>query len=198
MTAHASPQTRHCLLSRIPVRTARRVLLAASAALALGSCAAGPAPQRSALPAGAPESWREARIIDTAPPLECVAFARAVSGIQLRGDAWTWWRQASERYLRGRRPEPGAVLVFRRSYKSAGHLAVVARVVSDRLIVVDHANWLNRGRIHAATPVEDVSARGDWSAVRVWYTPGRTWGASTYRTYGFIYPRPILAADRGT
>ncbi|MGC8159731.1 hypothetical protein ACP3WZ_24715, partial [Salmonella enterica] len=32
---------------------------------------------------------------------ECVPFARAASGIQIYGDAWTWWGQAAGRYRRG-------------------------------------------------------------------------------------------------
>src|SRR3546814_5614904 len=29
---------------------------------------------------------------------QCVPFARAASGIQIYGDAWTWWGQAEDRY----------------------------------------------------------------------------------------------------
>ena len=35
---------------------------------------------------------------------ECVPFARAASGIQIYGDAWTWWDQADGRYKRGTSP----------------------------------------------------------------------------------------------
>ena len=87
------------------------------------------------------------------------------------------------------------MLVFKRKRRGRGHLAVVTRVVSDREIVVSHANWLNRGRIHLNTPVRDESANNDWSKVRVWYTPGRVWGRSIYHTYGFIYPQ-VLTASR--
>ena len=86
------------------------------------------------------------------------------------------------------------MLVFKRKRGGRGHLAVVKRLVSPREIVVDHANWLNRGRIHLGTPVRDVSKANDWSKVRVWYTPGKVLGRSTYRTYGFIYPRTQTAA----
>ena len=65
---------------------------------------------------------------------------------------------------------------------------MVTRINGPRGIIVDHANWLNRGRIHLGTPVRDVSKNNDWSAVRVWYTPGKSWGQSAYPAYGFIYP----------
>ena len=84
-------------------------------------------------------------------------------------------------------PAPGAVLVLKRHRDSLGHLAVVRRIVNDRLILTDHANWLNRGRVYRNTPVLDVSKKGDWSEVRIWYPPGATWGKSVYAAYGFIY-----------
>ena len=37
-----------------------------------------------------------------APPyLQCVPYARQVSGIRIFGDAHTWWGQAEGRYARG-------------------------------------------------------------------------------------------------
>jgi hypothetical protein len=48
-------------------------------------------------------------------PLECAPFARAVSGVQLRGAAADWWPQAEGRYRRTQTPAVGSVLVFRRS-----------------------------------------------------------------------------------
>jgi len=59
-------------------------------------------------------------------------------------------------------------------------------VVSPRLIIVDHANWLNNGEITRNVPIRDVSEAGDWSQVQVWHVPGRHWGARTYRVQGFI------------
>lgn len=138
----------------------------------------------------------EARIVDAGRALQCVTYARARSGIELYGDAGTWWDAAIDRYERSSRPRDGAVLVFKPTRTSVGHLAVVTRVVSKRLIVADHANWLNNGRIHEGTPIEDVSAAGDWSAVRVWYTPGGSWGITRYATSGFILPEPPRVATR--
>ena len=129
-----------------------------------------------------------ARIITPKRPLECVPYARLHSGIKIRGNAWTWWRSAKNRYLRDNTPRPGAVLVMRRTKRLPyGHVAVVTEVRNKRQIVVDHANWLNRGRIHRNSLVIDVSAENAWSAVRVWYTPGRTIGKRTYAAYGFIH-----------
>lgn len=120
--------------------------------------------------------------------LQCVPFARAESGIQIRGDAWTWWGKARKRYQRSSIPAVGAVLAFKRRGRSRGHLSVVTHVVSDREIVVDHANWLNRGRIHRHARVRDISRNNDWSRVRVWHVPTRRYGIRTYAPYGFIYP----------
>ena len=149
---------------------------------------------QTAVAAGVPGQLRP-RIVNASSRLQCVPYAREQSGIQIRGDAWTWWGSADGRYQRGHRPELGSLLVLRRQGRSRGHLAVVTEIVDDRTIILRHANWLNRGRIHLDTPVRDVSAANDWSAVRVWYTPGGVYGASTYAAYGFIYPRTETAAQ---
>ena len=69
-----------------------------------------------------------------------------------------------------------------------GHISVVSRILNNREILVEHANWLNRGQIHKDMLVRDTSADNDWSAVRVWYTPGRVLGKRTYPAHGFIHP----------
>ncbi len=112
------------------------------------------------------------RVLAGRAPLQCAPFAREQSGIEIYGDANTWWGQAAGRYPRSNSPAPGAVLVMR-GYHDArrGHVAVVTQVVSSRMILVDHANWLNRGEISTNVPVVDVSPNNDWSEVRVWYIP---------------------------
>ncbi len=126
--------------------------------------------------------------------LQCVPYARDLSAISIRGDAWTWWRSAKGRYARGHKPETGAVLVLSKTKRLRyGHLAVVAEVLNDREVLVHQANWLNRGRIHRYTPVVDVSPNNDWSSVRVWYTPGQKYGKRAYRVSGFIYPDTLEA-----
>jgi len=129
------------------------------------------------------------RIVAPRRPLQCVPYARMVSGIALRGDAHTWWRSAEGKFRRGHLPAPGAVMVVKGSNKTPlGHVAVVTKILNEREVLVDHANWLNNEKIHLATPVIDVSAANDWSAIRVWYTPGAQYGASVYPVAGFIYP----------
>lgn len=99
--------------------------------------------------------------------LWCVPFARDVSGVEIRGNARTWWAKAEGRYTRSKQPEIGAVMAFAASRAMPlGHVAVVSKVISDREILIDHANW-DRNRITTDQRVVDVSAKGDWSSVRV-------------------------------
>lgn len=123
---------------------------------------------------------------------QCVPFARLLSGIQIYGDARTWWGQAVGKYETGRDPRMGAVLTFKPTGRmQLGHVAVVSRLVTDRVIQITHANWSQiggaRGQIERDVTVIDVSALGDWSMVKVWYDPIRDLGTSVYPTYGFIY-----------
>lgn len=133
---------------------------------------------------------------------QCAPFAREFSGIQLFGNAATWWSQAEGRYERGVTPRKGAVLSFQSTSRMrAGHVAVVSEVVSERVIKITHANWSpingRRGQIEENVEVVDVSPANDWSQVRVWYAPIGELGTSSYPTNGFIYeqaPRLILAS----
>jgi hypothetical protein len=127
---------------------------------------------------------------------QCAPYARNLSGIDLYGNAWTWWQHANGVYARGNRPVVGAALIFKpKRDMPAGHVAVVTRVLSAREITVDHANWGQRGlrgKVQHGVRVIDVSDNNDWSLVRVWYPPVRDFG-SAYDVYGFIYPsRPRL------
>ncbi len=131
----------------------------------------------------------------TASSLECVPFARAVSGINLSGDAYSWWDAAAGRYPRSQSPQPGAVLVFRRTARlPQGHLSVVSAVLSDRQILVTQANWVH-GRITSDQPVLDISAAHDWTLVRVWWEPAGLLGVTAYPTDGFILPGPRRTRD---
>lgn len=130
-----------------------------------------------------------AQVIATATPVECVPYARRIANISIHGNAWSWWRSAAGRYPRDERPTIGAILVWKRTSRLRyGHVAVVSRVLNSRQILVDHANWLNRGQIQKDVPVIDVSANNDWSVVRVWFAPGNTMGKRQYPAYGFIHP----------
>lgn len=128
-------------------------------------------------------------ILEGMPISECVPYARKLSGVQIWGDAVTWWHQAEGRYVRSGHPAEGSVLVMK-GYNDdkRGHVAVVSAIVSERLIRVDHANWLSGGETSINVPVYDVSAANDWSEVRVWHIPGHHWGGRTYNTQGFIHP----------
>jgi hypothetical protein len=172
----------------------RRVLLIGSVFGALAGCASRTSPPGPL----------EATTFRTAVPLSCVPFARELSGIDLAGDAHTWWRAASGRYVRSKRPAPGAVLVLKATRRLPdGHLAVVVRQTGPREILVSHANWASgaaRGAVHQNQRVVDVSRRNDWSAVRVWYPGTDTLGATVFPADGFIHPpRPRtpeeIAAD---
>ena len=119
---------------------------------------------------------------------QCVTFARSVSGIQIRGNANTWWGQAEGRYERGHTPKVGSVLAFEPTHRMrVGHVAMVSRIVSDREVLLTHANWSRPGRVETDVRAVDVSAAGDWSMVKVWYAPQGDLGTSTYPTKGFIY-----------
>ena len=172
----------------------RNLIGALTACLLVAACASAP-PERHARPAPAPVAQPQAhqrtaapRIVSANRRLECVTYARGLSGIDLSGDAWTWWQSAAGRYARGNNPRVGAVIVLKRKGRSLGHLAVITRIVNSREVIARHANWLNNGKIHLDTPIRDVSRANDWSAVKVWYTPGNVLGKSAYAVYGFIYP----------
>jgi surface antigen len=124
--------------------------------------------------------------------LQCVPFARSESGIELSGNAATWWDHAEGMYARGNRPEVGSVLNFRANARMRmGHVAVVTAVVNSREVEIDQANW-GGGRVSRDVPVVDVSQNNDWTAVRVGLGGDGDYG-SIYPTYGFIYDR----ADSG-
>ena len=69
-----------------------------------------------------------------------------------------------------------------------GHVAVVSRIVSDREVLLDHANWSRGGRVERGVRAIDVSDAGDWSAVKVWFGPIGDLGKRVNPVAGFIYP----------
>ena len=129
---------------------------------------------------------------DALPYLQCVPYARQVSGIALFGDAHTWWDQAEGRYARGSRPRVGAVLSFRpHGAMVLGHVAAVSRVLDSRTVLLRHANWSpingRRGQVENDVRAVDVSPDNDWSEVRVWYAPLGGLGTTHWPVNGFIY-----------
>lgn len=124
--------------------------------------------------------------------LQCVPFARDESGVEIRGNAKTWWSQAAGEYERGQEPRKGAVMAFAGTRgMPLGHVAVVKKILGDREILIDHANWSpingRRGQIERNVRVVDVSDKGDWSMVRVWYAPIGDLGLRANPVQGFIY-----------
>jgi surface antigen len=126
------------------------------------------------------------------PYLQCVPYARQVSGINIFGDAHTWWDQADGRYARGHKPKVGAVMAFRpHGNMRLGHVAAVSRILDSRTVLLRHANWSpidgRRGQIENDVRAIDVSPNNDWSEVRVWYAPLQDIGTTAWPVDGFIY-----------
>lgn len=148
----------------------------------LSACATASLPS---LPPNAPVSY-------TSTPISCVPYARDVSGIQITGDAYTWWNAAAPRYQRAQTPCPGSVLVLDRTSKmKSGHVATVNRVIDARHITVNHSNWGNNsGRrrvIYHDMPVEDISPANNWTSVKFWNYEVNSYGFP-YKAKGFILP----------
>ncbi len=163
------------------------LIFAVSTLCATGAIEAQAAPKKTTKVAAVKAKKKSA-----SPYLQCVQFARQFTGIQIFGDAWTWWEKATGKYEEGQAPKPGAVLVFKPQGKMrVGHVAVVSQIVTDRYIQITHANWSpingRRGQVEKDVNVLDVSEKGDWSKVKVWYGPLNDLGTTIYTTYGFIY-----------
>lgn len=119
--------------------------------------------------------------------IQCVAFARSASDVHLRGNARDWWNNAEGVYDKGKVPETNSVLSFRATRRMPlGHVAVVKQVINSRTIIIDQSHWAQGGISHN-TPVIDVSANNDWSAVRVGLNGNKNSFGSIYPTHGFIY-----------
>ena len=65
----------------------------------------------------------------------------------------------------------------------------VSAVLSDREVLLTHANWSHPGGIERNVRAVDVSEAGDWSRVKVWYAGNGDLGQTSYPTFGFIYPK---------
>ena len=134
--------------------------------------------------------------------LQCVPYARALTGVEIRGDAHTWWGQADGRYQRGIMPKVGAIMSFRpHGNMRLGHVAAVRRIVDKRTLIISHANWSTidggRGHIEDDVRVVDASEANDWSRVRVWYTPNAALGTTEWPLNGFIYPAKTRSSGDG-
>jgi surface antigen len=177
-----APQYRERSVRSRSLRTCLEAVLLSVAVLGLTDCTSMHAPETGAATGN----------IAT----ECAPFARAVSGIELRGAAADWWPQAEGRYYRTQTPALGSVLVFRRSARLPdGHVAVVSGLLSDRRILVTHGNWV-RHQVNEDVPVIDVSPGNDWTRVRVWWPPTKQMGVTEYATFGFVEASRPSAHDQ--
>ncbi len=79
-----------------------------------------------------------------------------------------------------------------------GHVAAVSKVIDNRTVLLDHANWSpidgRRGQIERGVKAIDVSPANDWSEVRVWYAPLGDVGTTAWPVAGFIYNEPADGA----
>lgn len=128
-------------------------------------------------------------------PLQCVPYARDVSGIEIYGDAHTWWDKAGKhpQYARGKMPVKGSVLVLSKTGRlQYGHVAVVERVLNKREIEVTHVNWgqdqWDRRKVYRGMLVQDVSRNNDWSQLQFWSPEADSFGR-TYQASGFVYEK---------
>jgi surface antigen len=186
-------------MQALPAGPAVKIMAAALLALMLAGCAGTSAPMNyGAMP---PEYGSAQVHPGDGRQMNCVPFAREHSTVKIFGDAVAWWDRAAGHYTRGQVPEAGSVMVLH-DYAGPkhGHVAVVRKVVSNREIRVDHANWLNDGAVYLNDPVADVSRDNDWSQVRIWNIPGNAWGVRVYPVQGFIGPgaTPAATARGGT
>ncbi|WP_459987147.1 CHAP domain-containing protein [Komagataeibacter kakiaceti] len=135
------------------------------------------------------------RVAERGHVIQCVAFAKAASDVEIHGNAIDWWYKAAGRYARGNMPEEGSVLNFRGTRRMPlGHVAVVRHLVNNRSIIIDQSHWGQRG-ISRDVSVIDVSPNNDWSAVRVALNNRSGAYGSIYPTYGFIYARPDTTSN---
>jgi hypothetical protein len=171
----------------------RRSLLLALTSLSLAAC--GPSlepPQVEPRYSGVflditgPNASRTSPYPGPYDDVQCVPYARLVSGIELYGDAFSWWEGAANRYQRGTLPAPGAVLVLAQTDRlRSGHVAVVTQVINSREILVDHANWVP-GQVTQGQAVFDASPANDWTMPRFYNADHQVYG-SIYPAHGFIY-----------
>jgi hypothetical protein len=161
--------------------------------IGMAGCASHRAPVATPLAAAPEAPARTGGYVGGTVVMECAPFARAVSGVDLKGPAADWWWAAAGRYTRTSTPVVGSVLTFRRTSRLPdGHAAVVSRLVSTREIRVTQANWVH-SRVTDDMPVIDISERNDWTLVRVWWPPSGQLGSRHYPTWGFITPeRPAV------
>lgn len=177
-------------MAGIAVRFAAAVIFA----LAAAGCASTSYDSGRSFPVAVTEGTR---IEVLRHPMECVPYARARSGVELFGDAGSWWERADGKYVREPTPLLGSVMVLSGyAGPGRGHVGVVSGLVSAREIRLDHANWVGDGSVYLGDPVVDVSPDNRWTEVRVWNPRSRSWGTKTYLVEGFIGPSRVSNGRR--
>jgi hypothetical protein len=171
-----------------------RIATAAVFGLSAAGCASSSFENGGTLPAAVTDGTR---VESPRHPMECVPYARARSGVELFGDAGSWWARADGKYAKEQTPLLGSVMVLTGyAGPGRGHVGVVSDLVSSREIRLDHANWLGDGAIYLYDPVVDVSPDNRWTEVRVWNPRSRSWGTRTYLVEGFIGPARVSGDGR--
>ena len=143
--------------------------------------------------------------ISTCQAIQCVEYARSRSGIQIYGDAWTWWGATHDK---GSVPYAGSVMVWPKStgVGNYGHVAYVSKVVSSNTVIIDHANWNTStgavdGKSYTNITVQDTSG-GNWTSVKLQKTTSggtvTSW-TSSVPLNGFVYslntnPPPTISS----
>jgi GTP-binding protein len=123
------------------------------------------------------------------PYLQCVPYAREVSGIQIYGDAWTWWDQAEGHYARGHTPRVGAVMAFQ-PYGSMtlGHVAAVSRVIDSRASLTPRDEEIARWLRVQDVPVVLVANKAE----------GRSGDDGIMESYALGFGEPVaISAEHG-
>ena len=158
----------------------------------LAACAACPGAALADASGDSADSAQRRAARELPPYLQCVPYARERSGVQIYGDARTWWDQA-DGPLQARQPPT------RRRGDGVSPARQHAprpcrrgrRVIDSRTVLLDHANWSpidgRRGQIERGVKAVDVSPANDWSEVRVWYAPLQDLGTTAWPVAGFIY-----------
>ncbi len=94
---------------------------------------------------------------------QCAPFARMISGINIFGNAGTWWSQAAGKFARGHLPKPGAVMAFMNAggVRSPGFVAPTgasypyAVTYGDAFTVQPFGNPGRGGRAEGAVSIKD-------------------------------------------
>ncbi len=116
---------------------------------------------------------------------QCVRYCKEQGWWDFGGleHAGKWFDAAKEKgYDVGSVPHVGSVLVWKiQPGLPDGHVAIVAKIINDNEILVNHANWPLGDPVRYGISVRDSSG-GKWKKVSISNGPDK-------ETYGFIYQK---------